>query len=363
MSETSNGSSVTEFFDPSPFSNVADETSAGCWAGRPVVHESLTRLQRALSRMPDSSLDVMWANLGAGKTHTLLHLAYMLQAEGREAPNTVCVFLEMPEQVKNFHDLFRRITAALPLDRLAKLVGACPKGKLDVSLVRAANVLSHGGPAEKDVVREWLTGGRPALKDLKNCSGITHRIEDDIAASDILCGIVQAFSHSKVRLFILVDEFQRIGVLRPNARNKVLSCVRTVFSRTPTYFSMLFSIQSMVEQTALEFIPPELRTLLGKKPAISLPSMDQAEAKEFILARFAFFRSPNYDGGPTAPFLADAVDEILSFLQKEAKVPLSPREVIQAFAFVYGRAEAPEQGITGAEALRLLGSAYETPHE
>jgi hypothetical protein len=351
------------FFLDSPFSNVADERSARCWSGRAKVHESLLRLKRSLARMADSTLDVMWANLGAGKTHTLLHLAYLLQEESRADSRTVCVFVEMPEQIRNFLDLYRRVIAALPLGRVAALIGNCPRGKILDSISRAANVLHHGSANEKELVADWLAGGRPLLKDLRQCSGISQRIEEDLAATDALCSIAHAFSINRVRLVILVDEFQRIGVLKPPARNKVLSCVRSVFSRTPSHFSMLLSIQSMLEQSALEFVPPELRTLLGKKPSISLPEMDEIEAKEFLAGRFGFFRAPDYHGAPTAPFEPNAIDAILRFIHDDAGVALSPREVLQAFAFVYGQAEDLAKGIDAREATDLLRAAYAPEHE
>jgi hypothetical protein len=313
--------------------------------------------------MADSTLDVMWANLGAGKTHTLLHLAYLLQEEPLSDCRPTCVFVEMPEQVRNFLDLYKRVIAALPLVRVGELVGTCPRGKVVDSLVRAANVLRHGSPNEKELVSDWLAGGHPLLKDLRQCSGISQRIEDDATATDILCNVVHAFSINRVRLVILVDEFQRIGVLRPPARNKVLSCVRSVFSRTPSYFSMVLSIQSMLEQNALEFVPPELKTLLGKKPTISLPEMDEFEAREFLAGRFSFFRPPGYAGSPTAPFDPEALDAILHFLHDDAGVVLSPREVLQGFAFVYGQAEDLNKGISVREALELLRSTYATQRE
>ncbi len=356
-------SSGDGFFVGSPFSNVADERSARCWSGRPRVHESLMRLKRSLTRIADSTLDVIWANLGAGKTHTLLHLAYLLQDAPAENSGTICVFVEMPEQIHSFLDLYKRIITALPLDRVAELVGACSRGNFADPLVRASNVLRHGSANEKELVADWLGGGHPLLKDLRQCSGISQRIEDDLTATDMLCSIAHAFALNKVRLVILVDEFQRIGVLKPAARNKVLSCVRSVFSRTPAHFSMLLSIQSMLELNALEFVPPELRTLLGKKPTISLPEMDETEAREFLTGRFDFFRPPGYAGQPTAPFEAAALDAILHFLHDDAGIALSPRDVLQGFSFVYGQAEDLNKGITARESLELLRATYATERE
>ncbi len=345
-------------FAESPFSPLADERSARCWSGRAQTRERLLSLKRALTRLTDSTLDVLWASLGAGKTHTLLYMAYLLQDEARERPQTVPIFVEMPEQLRNFLDMYKRIASALPLDSVAEIVEACPKGKAMDSLARASTVIRYGGPVERQLVADWFVGGRPSLKDLRQSSGISQRIEDDLAATDLLTGIVHAFGINRVRLVLLFDEFQRIGVLKPVTRDRILSSIRSIFSRNSSHFSMILSIQSKVEEHALKFIPPELRTLLGKNPTIPLPEMDEREAKTFLIGRFQCYRPRGFEGDPTAPFELSAVEAGLRYVHKQAGIALNPREILQAFAFVYARAEDPSKGIAAEETLRLLQEAY-----
>lgn len=342
-------------FETSPFSLVADEEAARCWSGRLQVHHSLEELKKTLLRRPDSSLDVVWANLGAGKTHTLYHFAYLLQSagQGRALP----VFLEMPEQVRNFVDIYKRIVSALPVDRLADILINVPRGKLPANLEKAGNTLKHGSTKERNTVHSWLCADRPYLHELRVCSGIGERIEDDLAATEILQGIVRAFDFAKCRLILLLDEFQRIGVVKPSVRTKILSSLRTVFSRSPRYFSTVIAVQSQVEQSAVELIPPELKTLIGRKPTISLPEMDASEAKEFILGRFRFFRPSGYAGTETAPFEPDAVHSVIKYMNEVASVPLNPREILQAFAAVYDADLG--SAISSAQAVGALKKFYE----
>ena len=88
--------------------------------------------------------------------------------------------------------------------------------------------------------------------------------------------------------------------------------------------------------------------------------MDEGEAKEFLIGRFEFFRPPEYAGTATAPFEPEAVDTVLNFIHNDEGVALSPREILQAFAFVYSQAEDLTKGITAGEALELLRAAYAT---
>jgi hypothetical protein len=346
-----------DFFETSPFSLVADEEAAQCWSGRNEVHKSLEELKQTLLRRADSSLDVVWANLGAGKTHTLFHFAYLLQNDRQS--RSLPVFLEMPEQVRNFVDIYKRIAAALPVDRLAEILVNAPSGKLPGNLERAGTVLKHGTAKEKGTVHSWLCAERPFISELRACSGIGERIEDDLAATEMLQGVVRAFDIAKCRLVLLIDEFQRVGLVKPTVRNRILSSLRTVFSRSPRYFSTVIAVQSQVEKSALELVPPELKTLIGRKPTISLPEMDSNEATEFILGRFRFFRPSGYVGNETAPFDRNAISSILGYMTEEAGIPLNPREILQAFASVYDRTADLSCLITRSHALNVMKKVYD----
>lgn len=340
-------------FSTSPFSLVADELAARCWSGRKQVHRNLEELRQTLSRRADSSLDLVWANLGSGKTHTLLHFSYLLQQDSKQS--FVPVFMEMPEQVRNFVDIYRRIIGELPLEHLVKVLAMSPRGKLPRNLERAANVLSaNGNSAEKDIVRSWLYAEKPHLSLLRGCSNIGERIDGDLAATEILQGIVKAFEYAKCRLVLLIDEFQRIGVVKPPVRDRILSSLRTVFSRSPRYFSVILAIQSRMEQSALDLVPPELKTLMGRKPSISLPEMNVQEATDFILGRFRCFRPEGYTGDPAAPFQGQTIQTMLSYMSEKANIPLSPREILQALAYICDHSPDQNSMISPHDALRIL---------
>ena len=353
--------SDSQLFAASPFSLVASSKTAECWSGRGDVLERLQRLMRSLSRRADASLDIMWANLGSGKTHALLHLKHALEVSGEGKVR--CAYVEMPEQIRGFLDLYRRIMEALPHEEVAGLIITCPQGLVAESLMRASNVLVNGGPAEKSLATAWLNGQRPHLTELKKCSGITQRIETDITATDILCGVITALAHHRVRLMLMIDEFQRIGVLKPTNRENVLSCLRSVFSQSPEYFSVVLSIMSRAEQTAMDLIPAELKTLIGKRPTLSLPEMDVDDAFDFVQGRFDYFRPDGYSGCKTAPFGDETLRAVLAYLHDVAQIPLTPRETLQALAWIYDEAQIDHGTISKDEAIQLLGEAYETSQD
>lgn len=340
-------------FTRSPFALTASPEVAACWAGRQEVLDQLQRIQSAYERRSDSSLDLMWANLGAGKSHVLFHLAFRLESSPNKQCRILPVVVEMPEQARSFHDLYRQIVAKIPIGELAAALTLLPAGGLVRELKQAGQVLAHGGAQEKEVAWEWITGGRPYLTDLRRCTNIGRRIEDDLAATDALCGILKGLGNRQTRLVVLLDEFQRLGILKKSTRDALLSSLRSVFSRTPEFFSVLLGAALRMERNALDLLSPELRTLLGRRPTLSLPEMSGVEAVEFVRGRFQFFRPSGFGGVPFAPFSEDGVSAAIEVLKEKGR-PLIPREILQALTYCYDECYVDGKEIGAAECKKLL---------
>lgn len=319
-------------FEHSPFAVTADTSTATCWAGREDILNRLRRLVRSFSSRSDSSLDLIWANFGAGKSHTLFHLGHLVTTT--EGLRSVPLVVEIPEQIKGFLDLYRSIISEIDLDRTAELILAVPQKTAWDDLRQAARVLVHGTGSEKETARQWIAGGQVRLTDLRLC-GISGRIENDVTASNVLCGIANALAETQTRFLVMIDEFQRIAVLTPRARAAVLSNVRSLFNSCPSCLSIILAATCRIEQNALDLIPAELRTLLGVRPTLSLPEMTPPEAVEFMGGRFDFFRPLGYDGDRFAPFTEELILGIAEYLVNEAEVSLIPRHIIQATAEIY----------------------------
>lgn len=326
------------YFVGTPFALTATLEIAACWAGRRTVKEKLERLCRSYITRPDSSLDLIWSNLGAGKSHALLHLIYLLDGSG--ADRSVSAFVEMPEQCKRFIDLYRRIIAELPLGKVVpRLLSREAEGASE-DLKRAARTLAHGGSEQKELAREWLSAGRPQLRDLRNATGIGTRIESDVHACEVLSEIAGVLARQGVRTVILLDEFQRVAASLQKQREAILANLRSVFSRNPAYFSVVLAVTSRIEKSAVELLPQELRTLMGMRPTVSLPEMNQEEALEFLLERFRFFRPPGYSGLDAAPFGEEALRALVSHVASAGTERVIPRTLLQAAAWLYDEAVA-----------------------
>ena len=71
-----------------PFQIVPDDGSSSMWADRSELLEKIDRLIWRWTRSPKSSIHLMWADLGTGKTHTLKYIQNTLKTQ----PNSKNVY-------------------------------------------------------------------------------------------------------------------------------------------------------------------------------------------------------------------------------------------------------------------------------
>lgn len=346
---------MSEFFRASPFSLTASPETAACWGGRQSALVQLERLKRSLLHRSDSSLDLIWANLGAGKSHALFYLSHLLENSAGESVKTIPVFVEMPDQLRKFHDLYTRIVAELPLEAVAQMILDANNRSVPDDLKSCARALVYGSGEEKAVAKQWILGQRPGLRELKASTKIQSRIEEDSQACDILSGIVAALADKGIRLVVLLDEFQRVAMLQPkHRRDTVLSNLRSLFSRNPRYFSVVLAVKSRIELSAIEMMSAELRTLMGGRPCVSLPEMSSEEAMEFVLERFRFFRLEGYQGSEDAPFGRRTLEAVIEHIASVEGPRVIPRTVLQALSWIYDGAVTPNSDKVDPDEAKAL---------
>ena len=119
---------------------------------------------------------------------------------------------------------------------------------------------------------------------------------------------------------------------------------------------MILAVASRLEQSAMDMVPHELRTLLGMRPGVSLPEMSEDEAIDFVMGRFHYFRPPAYSRGEAAPFGIEAIRTIVNYIGKKEGTRLIPRTILQALAWIYDSATpSASDEISKKEVSQLLG--------
>ncbi len=275
----------------------------------------------------------MWANLGAGKTHALFHLRYLL-TQSPASTSPIVTFVDVPEDIGNFLEIYRKILPTLPLRQLAELGLKSQAAKS--RLFRAFRAMVFGTEKDQQLAYDWITGARPGLRELKAVTGIDSRIETDSDAETVLSELIRVCASNGQRFVVLLDEFQRVGHIRTEKRrDALLAHVRTLFSHNPAQLSMVLAIGSRLEKTALDLLPGELRTIMGMRPAITLPEMSKDEAIEFVCKRFGWYRPAEYIGSAEYPFTSEQVATVIAYLSDQAKTRLIPRTILQVLGIVY----------------------------
>ncbi|MCK4239855.1 MAG: hypothetical protein KAX33_12065, partial [Candidatus Lokiarchaeota archaeon] len=95
-----------------PFRIVPDENFYSFIADRTQLISDIKILQRNLSRRSSSSIHLMWAWFGAGKTHTLRHIEYLCKTEKHIIP----IYIEFPKTTKNFLDIYRNFISGIDIE-------------------------------------------------------------------------------------------------------------------------------------------------------------------------------------------------------------------------------------------------------
>ena len=168
-----------------PFQVVPDEEFARVWAGRKQTKQQIDQLVKRMQFTPKSSLYLLWANFGMGKTHTLLHLQYLCQKFKNQL---IPIYAFMPNRPGGFLDIYRAVVSAFPLeiltDQLIK-IGSSSSGGLaqnplftrSPGIVNALLAYRSGDLERMVAARQWLIA-QPGLTGRELHSiGVTYRFK------------------------------------------------------------------------------------------------------------------------------------------------------------------------------------------
>ena len=322
-----------------PFTIVPRVTDSPVWAGRTELRQRIDRLLRTVNRRPPSSLHLMWADFGAGKTHTLYYMNSAAMTYGMRP-----VYVEWPKKASTFVDVYRSIASKFPLRVLSSMFWAyAGKAGVDHVLNWAGEVYPdfeavlesiYRGDDNNPLISEWLRAERGISKRELATIGVRNAIrtsDEAIRAMVVLTGLVaNGNNHSKVLL--MLDEFQRVDQLPPRVRRDINAGIHTLFNACPEGLCIVLSF-SFGNPANIKFLLAEEVISRTDPDSIQLPKMTTVEAMNFVQDILEHQRAP--DGtDPFFPFTKGAIDAIL---QKTDK--LTPREIMKYLDVVLRNAD------------------------
>jgi hypothetical protein len=339
-----------------PFRIVPDENSCSFMADRTQLTNEVKTLIRGLSRQTASSMHLMWAWFGAGKTHTLKHIKYLCK---KEFTKVIPIYVEFPKGIKNFLNLYKSFITALDKEVLENAYYEVATSSTKDKILKELNYdfpdlsyslkfLYEGRPQEQDIAIRWLRAEYKEKQILRNI-GIVKPIQTAEDATKVIGWIIRLInigsSSSGVtqRVLWMLDEYQRIEGLKKPAIDEINGCLHSIFNRCPDGLSIIISFSGYPKKRLPDWLSSEIRDRLDKKHLL-LPPLSKDEVLIFVRDIMKHFRSPGSNVDDYFPFNQESVKVILKKIEEEAKKKKrqdepKPRTIMHSFNMVLREAE------------------------
>lgn len=354
-----------------PFRIVADEEFARVWADRAELRGELDRRLRRLKTVSHSTVQLIWADFGAGKSHTLRRLEAVCLDDPRG--DLLPMYTEIPVGTEKLLDLYRRFVGRMSSDLIERCSdrvragikrSASSPGARDVR--QALKLVGSEDAAGRNIALEWMQAptGLPHLRSLK-AYGIGARIEDDIRVVEVMTELIQIIRElpGKASVVWLIDECQRIADVPQRKRDAFAKSIVSLFNSCPSGLHFVLSFSGAQQSTALALIPPDLRSRAGTFPMLSLPNLTREDCLTFSRDLFETFRiEPHTDG--RFPFTESALEQIVDELEESSAGAVTPRLLMERLESVLfelldtsnGDPALPIEPATAAEMMARIRS-------
>jgi len=314
-----------------PFRLVPLAGPTGAWYSRAGLREDLDRLLWRLTRQNESTLNLLWADVGSGKTHTLRFLEHQAMVNGDILP----VYAVMPKLSRSFVELYGAIARSFDLTKAANALLALRTSDGDQmasvvigdwpDLLPALTLYGSGGPTDHEFVRRWLVADRGLSKaDLRRV-GIGQEIRTSDHAVAALTAMSRLYLTASQRVLILIDELQRIGTVRSAVANEISAGIHTWFNSVPEGLSLILTF-AFGDKTHVDALLT--RELLSRTDhqRLEMGALTATEAREFVAEAVAACRLADVETTALHDELIDIGVEAVG-----ARGSLTPRNVMNAF--------------------------------
>lgn len=319
-----------------PFRLLPSRGHNRIWAGRPLIRKHIEQLTKQISEDPTSSLHLMWADFGAGKTHCLFHMESLA-----EELNLFPVYVEWPNKTVTFVDVYRNIAQHFSLRRLTNLFWACCERRSVDQMIDDVYMISLDFAAilerlynhdTNPLIHEWLRAQLGITRRELAQIGVRNPIKTSDDAVTMLTVLVKLVAESKndMKMLLMLDEFQRTDQLSPRVRADVNTGIRHLLNACPESLSVILSFSFGKPDNINFLLTPDVITLADHE-RINIPKMKPEEAEEFFRDLLKQYRIRKEDN-PYFPFTEDSSSLLLGSIDK-----LIPRRIMKRFSFVLRR--------------------------
>jgi hypothetical protein len=336
-----------------PFALVPPEGVDLVWADRDELRHRVSRVMRSLTRSSAPTLHLLWADFGAGKTHTLRFIAQEASAE--RFPGVVAIYSALPKGSRHFVDIYRTVIRAVGPARIADAYEAAAKKKESDALRAqwpdlwlAFKLVALGSDGQKAVAWNWLTATPGMSRQELAAVSLHGKVGSTDYAIQALTGITRLLSVAWAkRVLLMIDEFQRVETLRDRDRDEINAGLHSLYNAAQGGLSILLSFSFGVPENIKHFLNKEL--LDRADPVrLSIPNLSAEQATVFVHDIIAAASS-----NPSALFVSDStIATVVEVV--EGRSLLTPRTLLKVMGHLVNEALADlEDGV-----ISEISSAY-----
>lgn len=345
-----------------PFRVVPPAGPTSQWLGRPALRSRLESIARSWQVPSRSTLYLVWAYLGAGKTHALRYVEYL--ALQINAP-AIAIYADLTQAPDSFVDIFERIVRRIPEQVLADSIRKfrilhesgwldAPELAGDRQTPQALWVLAEASdspPAE--VVRTWLRCATITRTQGLTAGGITTIRDADQAVRILVClvHIVLAAGHYG-RFVLMLDEYQRLAQISKRKKDDINAAVKAVYDQCPEGLTIFLTYSFGTAEHIRYMTSDELRDRVETR--LQLPPLTLAESTGFLEDLIA-----SHSSDSSKMFRPAALAYLVNEAAKAVADKLTPRGLMQAARGVV--MDAFDQGIDFPLTVKAVKSLYQAP--
>jgi hypothetical protein len=335
-----------------PFHTIPEDEYCTFMADREQMKKDVNALIRNFCRIDHSTINIMWAWYGAGKTHTLKYFNHLYKTNKVTFFN---IYNEFPKETRSFLDLYQSFIEKVNIETIKEAfleVFTSPRKEEvqnelyydypDLSNAMKTLCMERGDKAVTAMY--WLRAQNVPLRDLRQIN-ITNRIDNAEKSMKIIAWLVKLFRWAQTteqtvpaRVIWMIDEFQRITRCRPNIQEEINGCLQSIFNRCPRSFSLFLSFSGNPSKKMPSWLSKELADRIGIEKVLILPPLITSEAMQFVYDVLNHYRDYNHKPPTTSfPFNDEAIKTTIELLEKKTEV--KPRTIMQAFNAVMEEAD------------------------
>ena len=324
-----------------PFNVVPDQEGTLLWADRAQLLSQIRRFVRRLSRPSSSTLHLLWADFGAGKTHTLLYLKQLASLE--TTSRVIPIYAVLPRASRSFVDIYRAIIQGMGFDCLLDAYIRVRRNSQNSNEVR--RMLSDNSPGlftafealrlGNDFIREtstrWLSADASLTRGELNAASLPGKIRTTDEALPVLCAVTKLLLRDSSRVLLMIDEFQRVGMLRRAYLDEINAGLHTYFNDCPRGLSLVLSFSFGSKNNIVHHLNDELRSRADPS-TFSIPALDAQSANQFLADLVDASEAPDKPVNVSEEVYRTIVGYVAE------KGIISPRELMHAANFVFSEA-------------------------